>query len=63
VKPGGAASREGRKQKLSCLKGENNTKEILQEAIDKGRKALSEYDSKRVVKSAGVATAGKFCTT
>jgi len=30
-------------------------KEILQKAIDRGQKALSEYDSKRVVASAGVA--------
>ncbi len=30
-------------------------KEILQKAIDKKQKALSEYDSKRVVASAGVA--------
>jgi len=30
-------------------------KEILQRAIDKKQNALSEYDSKRVVESAGVA--------
>jgi len=29
-------------------------KEILQRAIDRKQKALSEYDSKRVVASAGV---------
>ena len=30
-------------------------KEILQKAIDRKQKALSEYDSKRVIASAGVA--------